>query len=152
MKCITISGDTLNIPDSVVGLTLLAAGTSVPEAVSSVIVTKQGHGAMGISNSIGSNTFDILLCLGIPWVIKAYFFPAIVDNKWVVINSTGLSYSTISLLSSLLALYFTLAVNKFRLDWKVGLVCALLYTVFLILASLIELNFFFQVNLPVCPH
>jgi Ca2+/Na+ antiporter len=37
-----ISGDTLKIPDSVMGITFLAAGTSVPEAVSSVIVAKQG--------------------------------------------------------------------------------------------------------------
>lgn len=37
-----LSGDTLEIPDSVVGITFLAAGTSVPEAVSSVIVAKQG--------------------------------------------------------------------------------------------------------------
>lgn len=37
------SGDTLSIPDSVMGLTFLAAGTSVPEAVSSVIVTNQGR-------------------------------------------------------------------------------------------------------------
>lgn len=36
------SGDTLKIPDSVMGITFLAAGTSVPEAVSSVIVAKQG--------------------------------------------------------------------------------------------------------------
>lgn len=39
---ITIVGDTLKIPDSVMGITFLAAGTSVPEAVSSVIVAKQG--------------------------------------------------------------------------------------------------------------
>lgn len=37
------SGDTLKIPDSVMGITFLAAGTSVPEAVSSVIVAKQGE-------------------------------------------------------------------------------------------------------------
>lgn len=37
-----IVGDTLKIPDSVMGITFLAAGTSVPEAVSSVIVAKQG--------------------------------------------------------------------------------------------------------------
>lgn len=46
MKLIIIwleTGDTLNIPDSVMGLTFLAAGTSVPEAVSSVIVTNQGN-------------------------------------------------------------------------------------------------------------
>lgn len=65
------------------GLTFLAAGTSIPEAVSSVIVTKQGHGAMGISNSIGSNTFDILLCLGLPWFIKAYYLPAVEGENWV---------------------------------------------------------------------
>lgn len=65
------------------GLTFLAAGTSVPEAVSSVIVTNLGHGGMGISNSIGSNTFDILLCLGLPWLIKAYFLPAKSGEYWV---------------------------------------------------------------------
>jgi sodium/potassium/calcium exchanger 4 len=37
-----LPGDTLDIPDSVMGLTFLAAGMSVPEAVSSVIVTNQG--------------------------------------------------------------------------------------------------------------
>lgn len=78
-----LTGDTANIPDSIMGLTFLAAGTSVPEAVSSVIVTKQGHGAMGISNSIGSNTFDILLCLGLPWFIKAYYMPAVENENWV---------------------------------------------------------------------
>lgn len=56
----------------------------MPEAVSSVIVTNQGHGAMGISNSIGSNTFDILLCLGLPWFVKSYFLPNVPDEKWVI--------------------------------------------------------------------
>lgn len=65
------------------GLTFLAAGTSVPEAVSSVIVTNQGHGSMGISNSIASNTFDVLLCLGLPWLIKSLAFPAVPGNPWV---------------------------------------------------------------------
>lgn len=65
------------------GLTFLAAGTSVPEAVSSVIVTNQGQGGMGISNSIGSNTFDILLCLGLPWLVKTLAFPLVPGNHWV---------------------------------------------------------------------
>lgn len=42
-----------------------------------------GHGNMGISNSIGSNTFDILLCLGLPWLIKSLFYPSYPDNHWV---------------------------------------------------------------------
>ncbi|KAJ8920995.1 hypothetical protein NQ315_015791, partial [Exocentrus adspersus] len=147
---ITIIGDSLKIPDSVMGITFLAAGTSIPEAVSSVIVSKQGHGSMGISNSIGSNTFDILLCLGLPWFIKATFMPTIAGKHWVGINSAGIEYSAISLLSTLLMLYVAFALNKFQLDKRVGRVCLLMYAVFLILASLIELNVFFMVNLKTC--
>ncbi|KAI8117771.1 hypothetical protein FF38_08218 [Lucilia cuprina] len=147
---ITIIGDTLKIPDSVMGITFLAAGTSVPEAVSSVIVAKRGHGSMGICNSIGSNTFDILLCLGVPWLIKAVFFPIQPGQNYVGINSAGLEYSAITLLSTLFLLYLTFSCNKFKLDKKVGTACLVMYLVFLIFASLIELNVFFRVNLPTC--
>lgn len=134
------------------GLTILAAGMSVPEAVSSVIVTNQGHGAMGISNSIGSNTFDILLCLGLPWFIKAYFAPAVPGEHWIILNSSGLTYSAISLLTTLFGLYIAFAANKFKLDWRIGVACTVMYVGFLILATMIELNLFFAVNLPVCDH
>ncbi|CAG5080932.1 Similar to SLC24A5: Sodium/potassium/calcium exchanger 5 (Homo sapiens) [Cotesia congregata] len=144
--------DTLEIPDSVMGLTFLAAGMSVPEAVSSVIVTNQGHGTMGISNSIGSNVFDILLCLGLPWFIKAAFVPKNPGLHYVQINSEGLVYSSISLFSTLILLYVAFACNKFRLDRKVGFTCLFMYACFLVIASLTELNVFFQVNLPTCVH
>ncbi|XP_059491181.1 sodium/potassium/calcium exchanger 3-like isoform X2 [Neocloeon triangulifer] len=158
---ITVIGDTLRIPDSVMGITFLAAGTSVPEAVSSIIVTRQGHGGMGISNSLGSNTFDILLCLGLPWLIKASILATAAPlvgpprtreefERAVVINSDGLEYSAITLLGSTLLLYATFGCYHFRLNKKVGLVCLTLYALYLTLASLIELNVFFQVNLPVC--
>ncbi|KAF4531117.1 hypothetical protein B566_EDAN011142 [Ephemera danica] len=167
---ITVIGDTLHIPDSVMGITFLAAGTSVPEAVSSVIVTRQGHGGMGISNSLGSNTFDILLCLGLPWLIKSSMLALAPEstvtsikqagrdshamleaqNRAVLINSHGLEYSAISLLSSTLVLFVTFAWYHFRLNRKVGVACLLLYVGFLALASTIELNGFFVVNLPTC--
>lgn len=105
---------------------------------------------MGISNSIGSNTFDILLCLGLPWLIKSYFLPINPGRHFVGINSRGLEYSAISLLSSLLLLYATFYHNHFKLDRKVGQICLLMYAVFLVLASLIELNVFFDVNLRTC--
>lgn len=109
-----------------------------------------GHGSMGISNSIGSNTFDILLCLGLPWLIKASFYPISPGRHWVGINSHGLEYSAISLLSTLLLLYIAFSLNKFKLDRKLGNTCLLMYAVFLVLATLIELNVFFRVNLPAC--
>lgn len=149
---ITFIGDTFDIPDSVMGLTFLAAGTSIPEAVSSVIVTNQGHGTMGISNSIGSNTFDILLCLGLPWFIKSAFFPTIPGQHFISLKSNGMAYSAGSLLSTLCGLYCAFLFNKFKLDWKVGVCCTVMYLMFLIFASMIELNVFFPVNLPTCDH
>ncbi|XP_037931774.1 sodium/potassium/calcium exchanger 4-like [Teleopsis dalmanni] len=149
---ITVIGDTLEIPDSIMGLTILAAGMSVPEALSSIIVSKHGQGAMGISNSIGSNTFDILLSLGLPWFIKAYFMPTNPDERWITLNSSGLSYSAICLLITLVCLYVAFVVNKFELNRKIGVACAIMYFIFLMFASMIELNVFFPVNLPVCSH
>lgn len=64
---ITIIGYTLGIPDTVMGLTFVAAGVSVPDALSSIAVIKEGYGDMAVSNAIGSNVFDILVCLGLPW-------------------------------------------------------------------------------------
>jgi len=105
---------------------------------------------MGISNSLGSNVFDILLCLGLPWFIKATFYPAVPGDNVVYINSQGITYSSISLLSTLVLLYVTLAINKFKLDWKVGTACLIIYAFFLTFATLLELNVFFIVNLPTC--
>lgn len=105
---------------------------------------------MGISNSIGSNTFDILLCLGLPWLIKSTFVPLVPGYHSIGINSSGLEYSAISLLGTLLLLYSAFYLNKFRLDKYLGNACLIMYAIFLITASLIELNVFFTVNLPTC--
>ena len=107
---------------------------------------------MGISNSIGSNIFDVLLCLGLPWLVKSIFSPKIPGDYSVKINSEGLIYSSVSLFSTLILLYFALACNKFKLDRRVGFICLAMYSVFLIFASVIELNIFFVVNMPTCVH
>eukprot|EP00462_Mataza_sp_D1_P024477 CAMPEP_0175137108 /NCGR_PEP_ID=MMETSP0087-20121206/9635_1 /TAXON_ID=136419 /ORGANISM="Unknown Unknown, Strain D1" /LENGTH=613 /DNA_ID=CAMNT_0016419913 /DNA_START=235 /DNA_END=2073 /DNA_ORIENTATION=- len=67
----TVFGETFNIPSPVMGLTLLAAGTSIPDTIASVnVARKKGQGDMAVSNSIGSNIFDILIGLGLPWFIN----------------------------------------------------------------------------------
>eukprot|EP00736_Rhodelphis_marinus_P000879 Rmarinus@m.4673 len=65
-------GCIFGIDTAVMGLTVLAAGTSVPDALSSVIVARQGEGNMAVSNAIGSNVFDILLGLGFPWLLGIF--------------------------------------------------------------------------------
>lgn len=66
-------GNTIGVPHVVMGYTVLAAGTSVPDLLSSVIVTRQGSGDMAISSSIGSNIFDITVGLPIPWLLYMAF-------------------------------------------------------------------------------
>ncbi|KAL8580450.1 hypothetical protein ACOMHN_001219 [Nucella lapillus] len=61
---ITVIGYTANIPDSVMSLTFIAFGVSLPDVVASVLVVRDGLGDMAVSNAIGSNVFDILVCLG----------------------------------------------------------------------------------------
>ena len=73
MICLT--GYTLGIPDTVMGITFLAAGTSVPDTIASVLVARNGYGDMAVSNSIGSNVFDIFLGLGLPWLLKTTIRP-----------------------------------------------------------------------------
>ena len=61
-------GATIGIPSMIMGLTFIAMGTSVPDLLSSVIVARRGQGDMAVSSSIGSNIFDILVGLPIPWL------------------------------------------------------------------------------------
>ncbi|RCN40520.1 K+-dependent Na+/Ca+ exchanger family protein [Ancylostoma caninum] len=62
-------GETLVIPTEVIGLTILAAGTSIPDLITSVIVARKGLGDMAVSSSVGSNIFDVCVGLPIPWLL-----------------------------------------------------------------------------------
>lgn len=77
-----IIGHTIGIPSVIMGLTLLAAGTSVPDLLTSVIVARMGEGDMALSSSIGSNIFDILVGLPLPWICYS------------AINSTAITVSS----------------------------------------------------------
>jgi cation:H+ antiporter len=55
----------LGVSQSVIGLTIVAGGTSLPELATSVVAARKGQSAMAIGNVIGSNVFNILLILGL---------------------------------------------------------------------------------------
>jgi len=55
---------TLGMSDRLVGLTIVAVGTSLPELVTSVVAARRGHSDIAIGNVVGSNIFNALLCLG----------------------------------------------------------------------------------------
>ncbi|KAG5681550.1 hypothetical protein PVAND_010970 [Polypedilum vanderplanki] len=144
---ITIIGFTLGIPDTVMGLTFVAAGVSVPDALSSIAVIKEGYGDMAVSNAVGSNVFDILVCLGLPWFIQTAI---ISPGSHVNVISKGLAYSTLSLLSTVLFLLTAIHMNSWKLDKKLGFVLMFWYLFFITIASLYELNVFGFMNPPEC--
>ena len=55
----------LGISEGVVGLTVVAGGTSLPELATSVVAARKGQSAIAIGNVIGSNVFNILLIMGL---------------------------------------------------------------------------------------
>ncbi|XP_050989929.1 sodium/potassium/calcium exchanger 4a isoform X2 [Labeo rohita] len=144
---VTIVGYTLGIPDVIMGITFLAAGTSVPDCIASLIVARQGLGDMAVSNTIGSNVFDILVGLGVPWGIQTM---AVNYGSVVKINSRGLVYSVVLLLGSVALTVLGIHVNKWRLDFKLGVYVLVLYAIFLCFSIMIEYNVFTFVNLPMC--
>eukprot|EP00947_MAST-08B_sp_MAST-8B-sp1_P002459 g2459.t1 len=82
-------GSATNIPPQVIGLTLLAIGTSVPDLLSSIALSRQGFGDMAISNSIGSNIFDVCIGLPLPWFM--YSAVAAPLRKFCVMDVTSSS-------------------------------------------------------------
>uniref|UniRef100_A0A1B0G9C3 Sodium/calcium exchanger membrane region domain-containing protein n=1 Tax=Glossina morsitans morsitans TaxID=37546 RepID=A0A1B0G9C3_GLOMM len=145
---ITVIGSTLSIPDTVMGLTFVAAGVSVPDALSSIAVIKEGFGDMAVSNAIGSNVFDILVCLGLPWFIQTAI---IKPGSHVNVISKGLAYSTLSLFSTVLFLIISTHLNGWKLDRRLGIILMIWYLLFITLASLYEMNVFGFMNPPECP-
>ncbi|XP_075387605.1 sodium/potassium/calcium exchanger 4 [Tenrec ecaudatus] len=144
---VTVIGYTLGIPDVIMGITFLAAGTSVPDCMASLIVARQGLGDMAVSNTIGSNVFDILVGLGIPWGLQTM---VIKYGSTVKINSRGLVYSVVLLLGSVALTVLGIHLNKWRLDRKLGIYVLVLYAIFLCFSIMIEFNVFTFVNLPMC--
>jgi len=56
---------TFGVPEEIIGLTVLAVGTSLPELVASVVATVRGYTGLAIGNIVGSNIFNLLLVLGV---------------------------------------------------------------------------------------
>lgn len=122
-------GIILKIPTLVMGLVPLAAGTSIPDAMGSIAVAKLGQGDMAIANALGSNVFDILVGLGLPWLIKCLGGkPIEFDDQFKEL------FLDIIILLLCLALFLgTLQYNSWQLTRKMGTVLIGFYVAYVIL-------------------
>ena len=116
----------LGIPSVIIGLTILAAGTSIPDLLSSIIVAKKGKAGMAISNGIGSNIFDILFGLGFPWLI-AYIFL----GEKIVVDTENLNNSIALLFITVITILFLFIIRKWKMGKYSGYFLISLYLVYL---------------------
>jgi len=120
-------GATLGIPDIVMGLTVIAAGTSIPDLLSSIVVARAGRGDMAVSSSIGSNIFDILVGLPLPWLIFA-----IELERPIVVSADAIGTSLLVLITMLVLVILTIFLFNFRMTRGLGVAMLMLYVVFVV--------------------
>lgn len=109
----------LGLSQNLIGLTIVALGTSLPELVTSIVAARKNEVDMALGNAIGSNIFNILLVLGVASAISPVAF--IMEN---VID--------IVLLMIMSLIVWVMAWSKRCIDKKEGLLMILIYVVYLV--------------------
>ncbi|XP_067285082.1 sodium/potassium/calcium exchanger 2-like isoform X9 [Pseudorasbora parva] len=134
-------GETIGITEEIMGLTILAAGTSIPDLITSVIVARKGLGDMAVSSSVGSNIFDITVGLPFPWLL----YSLLNSMSPVRVSSNGLFCAIVLLFLMLIFVIISIAACKWKMSKLLGFIMFLLYIVFLVVSVMLEDKFI------VCP-
>lgn len=118
--------------DTLVGLTICAMGTSLPELVTSITASKKGENDMAVGNVVGSNIFNVLAILGISGVIQPIDLKMNADGSDVNAVTDGI----ILVVVSLVALFCCITGKKISRSQGVMLVCIYAaYMVFIIMRN-----------------
>ena len=107
----------LGMSETLVGLTVVAIGTSLPELVTSVVAARKGDSGIAMGNVIGSNLFNILFILGMAGVIK----PLTADAAFFIDTGIMLGISALMLL---------FAFTKRKISRVEGITCVLIYVAY----------------------
>lgn len=109
---------TLSVSDAVIGLTIVAGGTSLPELATSMVSAKKGNSDIAIGNVIGSNVFNILMIIGVTGLVKPMHIKGITSLDLIV------------MLASILLLWFFCRTTYKVKRWE-GAVLAISYIAYL---------------------
>lgn len=82
--------EALNIPQRVIGITVIAIGTSLPELITTVIAIRRGHTDIGVGNIIGSNIYNILMIMGVAAVIAEISVASMVFADYAIMIAFSL--------------------------------------------------------------
>ena len=121
-----IIAEALGVPESVIALTFIAIGTSLPELVTAITSLVKGHGALSLGNIIGANIFNLVLVSGVSTVLSP--FPVPNNNQVWGINSSLVVDLPVMLLVMTLLTIPTLIRGKLS-RWQ-GILLLLIYAGF----------------------
>ena len=119
----------LGVDPTIIALTVIAGGTSLPEMVASAIVAREGKGDMAVANALGSNTFDISISLGLPVLVAT-----LVHGSIEGVGGANITTSILLLFATLVAVIGLLALQRFRAGRLFGGLLLLLYAAYVVAA------------------
>lgn len=124
------------IPTEVVGVTIVALCTSLPELVTAITALAKGHGALSLGNIIGANIFNLVLVSGVAVTLSPFTVP---EGSTIFGQNTSLVME-LPLMVGVMALMTLPAVFKKKLFRWQGLTLLGIYVAFVVLQVLIALH------------
>ncbi len=125
----TIIASELGVPDSVIALTFVALGTSLPELVTAITSLAKGHGALSLGNVIGANLFNLVLVSGMAVTLNPFSLP---EGKTVGGINASLVIDVPVMLGVMLILTVPTLVRRRTMRWQ-GILLLTIYAAFCVL-------------------
>lgn len=146
---VSLIGDTFNFPESISGMTILAVGNNIPELISSFILIRKFQLLdMAMCHIIGSNIFNILICLGLPWFFK--ILALTIRTGWnleelqhyiIPLDKDMFPFVASCLALSLISFIIIFRLHHWQLTGSSGLISLIVYALFIVF------TLFYQANL-----
>ena len=115
------------VPESVVGLTIVAVGTSLPELLTSIVAARKGQSAMAIGNVVGSNILNIFAILGITGLITP-------------LSSAGFTYVDMFMMTGSMILVWLFSFTRYTIERWEGILLSLVYVAYVAYLIIQTLN------------
>ena len=137
LECSSVSLATMaGIPTEVVGVTIVALCTSLPELVTAITALAKGHGALSLGNIIGANIFNLVLVSGVAVTLSPFQVP---EGSTIFGFNTSLVME-LPLMVGVMALMTLPAIFKKKLFRWQGAALLGIYVTFVVLQVLIALH------------
>lgn len=122
----TVIAQTLGVPETVIALTFVALGTSLPELITTITSLRKGHASLGIGNVIGANVFNLVLVSGVSVSLAPFEVPV---GKLLLGHNASLVLDMPLMLIVMLLLTVPALITKQMKRWQ-GVTLLVIYAAF----------------------